>query len=157
MLLFIVWLGAVALLSEDGWVPIVDSANLAIHEAGHPLFGLFGPTLGLYGGTLMQLVFPIAAALSFYRRREAHALAACGAWFGENLLNIGRYMADARAQMLPLAGGGEHDWWNIFTRWGVLQHDTTIAGVVRAMGALEMAAWAAWLLWIWRTQRQTQD
>ena len=23
-----------------GWIPILDSANLAFHEAGHPLFGL---------------------------------------------------------------------------------------------------------------------
>ena len=28
------------LKSEPGFVPILDSANLVFHEAGHPLFGL---------------------------------------------------------------------------------------------------------------------
>ena len=55
-------------------------------------------------------------------------------WFFENWLNIARYMADARAQELPLVGGGDHDWANIFGRWGLLAHDTQIAAVVRAIG-----------------------
>ena len=38
--------------NPDHWVRILDDANLVFHEAGHPLFGLLGPTLGLYGGTL---------------------------------------------------------------------------------------------------------
>ena len=41
-----------------GWVPILDSANLAFHEAGHPIFGLFSSRLMVYGGTLMQLLLP---------------------------------------------------------------------------------------------------
>jgi hypothetical protein len=53
--------------------------------------------------------------------------AVAGAWLFENLLNIARYMADARAQILPLVGGGEHDWTNIFSRWDVLASDTLIA------------------------------
>jgi hypothetical protein len=41
-----------------GWIPILDSANLAFHEAGHPLFGLLSARLSVYGGTLMQLLIP---------------------------------------------------------------------------------------------------
>lgn len=37
-------------------------------------------------------------------------LAMAWVWLGENLLNIARYLGDARAQVLPLVGGGEHDW-----------------------------------------------
>ena len=32
-----------------GWL---DSLDLAIHEVGHPLFGLFGEFIGVLGGTL---------------------------------------------------------------------------------------------------------
>jgi hypothetical protein len=62
-------------------------------------------------------------------------------------MNIGRYMADARAQVLPLVGGGEHDWTEIFSRWGVLPLDTRIGGFTRFLG-LVLMAYA--LIWLWR-------
>ena len=37
----------------------LDFVNLAFRQAVHPFFGLFGDTLGLYGGTIGQLVFPV--------------------------------------------------------------------------------------------------
>src|SRR5574341_205203 len=110
--------------SDDGWVPIVDDANLVFHEAGHPIFGLLGQTLGLYGGTLGQLAIPAGIAVAFWARREAVGFAVTGFWFFENFLNIARYMADERAQLLPLVGGGEHDWTDVFSRWGVLSSAT---------------------------------
>ena len=146
-----------ALFTDDQWVPILDSANLAMHEAGHPLFGIFGSTLGLYGGTLMQLVFPLGTVIAFWRTRQAHGVAVGGVWIGENLLNIGRYMADARAQMLPLAGGGEHDWTHIFTRWGVLQHDMTIGGATRVLGSLVIAGSILWLYRLWKAPAPSLD
>jgi hypothetical protein len=89
---------AIILFDDDGFVVVLDHANLAFHEAGHPFFGMLGGTLGLYGGTLGQLVFPIVAAVSFWRRRHAVGVALSGVWLFENFLNIARYMADARAQ-----------------------------------------------------------
>ena len=56
------------------------------------------------------------------------------AWLFQNFWNIARYMADARAQVLPLVGNGEHDWTEIFSRWGVLRRDTGIAGFVTSPG-----------------------
>jgi len=155
-----VWLGlaAVALLfilivvDADGFIPVLDHANLAFHEAGHLIFGILGSTLGLYGGTLGQLVFPVAAAVTCWRRREAVGFALSGVWLFENLLNIARYMADARAQLLPLVGGGEHDWYHIFSGWSVLHADTGIAAFTRALGWLGMVGC---MLWLWR-QRCSQ-
>ena len=63
-------------------------------------------------------------------------------------------MADARAQVLPLVGSGDHDWTEIFSRWGVLQRDTTIAGFVSLLG------WAGVLItagWLWRRWRQDRE
>jgi hypothetical protein len=144
-------LALILLTSSDGWVPLLDSANLAFHEAGHPLFGLLGQTLGLYGGTLMQLLVPLLALGSFWMRREAVGAACAGAWLCENLLNVARYMADARVQLLPLVGGGEHDWWNILMRWGLLAWATRLAGLLRLMAWLGLLGSWAWLAVRWRT------
>jgi hypothetical protein len=73
--------------------------------------------------------------------------AAAGAvWLGENLLNVARYMADARVQLLPLVGGGDHDWAEIFSRWRILHLDTRVAGLTR-FAAVALIAWALWRLY----------
>lgn len=136
-----------AFRTESHWVPVLDGANLAIHEAGHPLFGLLWGRLMVYGGTLLQLIFPLIFAVHFYREAHTTGVAVSVAWFGENLLNVGRYMADARAQLLPLVGGGEHDWTEIFSRWHVLHLDTRIGGFTRGLGALILIGAVVWL---WR-------
>ena len=70
-------------------------------------------------------------------------------WFFENVFNIARYVADARAQELPLVGGGEHDWTNMLTRWGALQHDTTIATILLAVVWLGLFATLLWTTYLW--------
>src|ERR1700731_4090936 len=40
--------------SAHGGFLFIDSANLVVHEGGHNLFSWFGPTLCLWGGTLLQ-------------------------------------------------------------------------------------------------------
>jgi hypothetical protein len=144
----------VLILDSDGFIFLLDHANLAFHEAGHPIFGLFGETLGLYGGTIGQLVFPLVAFAIFLMRREPVSFALAGVWLFENFLNIARYMADARAQVLPLVGGGEHDWTEIFSRWRVLAYDTRIAGLVTFVGWSGMIAMGVWLAWRWYEERR---
>lgn len=123
-------------LTAQGWVPVLDSANLALHEAGHPLFGIFSERLMVYGGTLMQLAFPAAAVWHFGSRGHAVGQAVAWIWLGENLLNIARYLGDARAQVLPLVGGGEHDWTEILGRWGLLSADTRLTGGLRLLATV---------------------
>lgn len=143
---------ALLLGGDPGWTPLLDSANLVFHEAGHMVFGLFGDTMALYGGVLGQLTFPIVAMAAFLWRREAYAFAAAAVWAAQNLFNIARYMADARAKELPLVGGGEHDFEHIFTRWGALHRDVAIADVTRFLGWVGIAAAIGWLLWRHRRQ-----
>lgn len=136
--------------SSQTWVPLLDSLNLVFHEAGHPIFGIFGwETLGILGGTLMQLIVPLLVLTAAWGRRQTAGAALAACWFFQNFHNIARYMADAREQVLPLAGGGEHDWFNLFLRWGCLQSDTTIARNVHILGWLGMLGSAAWLTWRW--------
>jgi len=132
------------------WVPVLDDANLIFHEAGHPVYGILGSTFELYGGTLGQLTFPVIAAGNFWLKRQPVSAALAGVWLFENFFNIARYMADARAQILPLVGGGEHDWFHIFSRWGVLVHDYQIANTVRFFGYAGLAGCVAWLWWLRR-------
>jgi hypothetical protein len=49
-------------------------------------------------------------------------------------------VADARAQELPLVGGGEHDWAYLLARFGLLARDQDIAGAVRTLGLLLVVA-----------------
>jgi hypothetical protein len=145
---------ALLLASEPGFIFGLDHANLLFHEAGHPIVGIFSTRLETYGGTLGQLVFPVALAVSFWRKGQALAFAAAVIWFFENWLNIARYMADARALELPLLGGGDHDWNTIFTRWNVLQYDTEIAGTVKFIGWTGMALPILWIVWRWWCDRK---
>lgn len=143
------------LASPSGFLFGLDHANLLFHEAGHPFIGLFSARLEPYGGTLGQLVFPVALAVSFWRKGQTLAFAASVIWFFENWLNIARYMADARALELPLVGGGDHDWNTIFTRWHVLQYDLNIAGTVRFLGWTGMALVLLWVGWCgWRDRKR---
>lgn len=145
------------LASERGFVFGLDHANLLFHEAGHPIIGLFSSRLETYGGTVGQLVFPVALAVSFWRKGNALAFGASVIWFFENWLNIARYMADARALELPLLGG-DHDWNTIFTRWNILQYDLDIAGAVKFLAWLGMAAACAWVVWrAWADRKRPDD
>lgn len=139
-------------VDEDGFLLVLDHANLVFHEAGHVIFGFLGPTAGLYGGTLGQLTFPAVTCAIFWRRGEPVPFALTGVWLFQNFVNISRYVADARAQQLPLVGGGDHDWFRILGRWGVLSSDTTFASLLSLAGWLGMIAAWGWLLLRWNQE-----
>lgn len=146
-------LGVVALVilihltSREGWVFLVDDLNLVFHESGHPIFAVFGETIGFLGGTLMQLLVPLMVACSCWYKRQAIATGLAGVWFCQNGFNIARYMADARAQLLPLVGGGEHDWATLFGQWGVLDKDLAYARTMAALAWVGILLCCAWLGW----------
>jgi len=137
--------------SHGGFL-FIDMANLVVHEGGHMLFGWFGQTLGLWGGTLLQWLVPFLLAGYFFMQRQACSFAFCSFFFFENWLYTATYMADARAMILALVTTGdpdniEHAWHTIFSSLGVLQYDTTIAGIVRFLGWCGMLAVVGWLVW----------
>ena len=123
-----------------------------MHEGGHPLFGILSERLAVYGGTLAQLFFPAACMIEFARRRETLSFALCGIWLAESALNVARYMADARAQLLPLVGGEHvlHDWNVILLRWNLLHRDVVLANGLRVLAWLGIAAALTFLVRKWR-------
>jgi hypothetical protein len=148
-LAFYAWFLFYAFRMHGGFL-FIDSANLVVHEGGHMLFGWFGSTLGLWGGTLLQWLVPLLLAAYFFHERQTAAFIFCMFFFFENWLYTATYMADARAMNLPLVNTSgsdfvEHDWNAIFSSLGVLRYDTTIAGIVRVLGWSGMLACVGWL------------
>ncbi|MDQ3950850.1 MAG: hypothetical protein M3282_10945 [Gemmatimonadota bacterium] len=114
---------------------ILDAVDLAIHETGHLVFAPFGEFLGFLGGTVFQLGLPAAFVVYFWQRADRHAASVALWWVAQNCWNVSVYVRDARAQALPLVGGGEHDWAYLLGRLGWLQYDQALALDIRLIGA----------------------
>ena len=112
----------------------VDHVNLAIHEAGHLVFAPFGDTMHWLGGTLLQLLVPLAFCIYFVREADEHGASVALWWVAENCWHIAVYIRDAEAMELPLVGGGEHDWNTLLTAWGLMGSYVRIADTVRLVG-----------------------
>jgi hypothetical protein len=131
-------------LAHPGQGSLIDGVDLAIHETGHLVFGPFGEFIGFAGGTIMQLLFPLIFAGYFWRRGDRHAASVALWWVAQNCGNVATYVADARAQELPLVGGGEHDWLYLLSATGHLNSDLGIARAVRMIGWLLLFGATAW-------------
>jgi hypothetical protein len=144
--LAVIALYAIARLrNPEYWDPL-DDLDLAVHEAGHLVFSAFGETATVLGGSLFQVIVPAVFVGYFARTRQRYAAAATLSWVGVNLLNVARYVGDARAQQLPLLGGEDsiHDWWYLLINWDLLRQDLVIARWVHFAGVV---AFLSSLLW----------
>jgi hypothetical protein len=150
------WTGRFALHPLDGGHAggsFLHLVNLPFHEAGHVLLSPFGPFMTALGGSLMQLIVPLACAASFVRREDRFAAAVCVWWAGQSLVDLAPYVADARALQLVLLGGFTgaevegHDWEAILAALGWLHRDRQLgmaahlAGTATMVCALVAAAW----------------
>jgi len=133
-------------LVRAGEFLFLDNVNLPFHEFGHLFFSILGETIGIWGGTLMQLLIPFSILVYFYISRETGGVFFCAFWLGENLLNIGVYINDARSLALPLVGGGEHDWNIILGSMKLLRYDHYIAAIVKSLGWFIMLGSIVWFL-----------
>lgn len=135
LLIILIYFSSTLITADDPWI-FLDGANFAFHELGHLLFIPFGQTAHFLGGTFFQLLIPISIGIYFFFQRSYTGVAFCIFWIGDNLINIGRYFRDARALLLPIHGGGIHDWnWLLF-KWNLLEYDLRIGSVVHQLGSL---------------------
>lgn len=125
---------------------LLDGVDLAIHETGHLVFAPFGQTIMVLGGTLLQLIFPALFVAYFVRNRDGFAAAVCLWWVAQNCWHISVYVADARAQELPLVGGGEHDWAYLLYNAGWMMQDQALARAIHSVGVAIFLA-ALWIGW----------
>ena len=132
------------LLAHLGEGSLLDGVDLAIHETGHLLFAPFGEVIGFAGGTILQLLFPLAFVAYFVRRDDQHAASAALWWTGQSCANVSPYAGDARAQELPLVGGGEHDWAYLLSHFRLMEHDQTVARLFFTLAVLLMFVATCW-------------
>jgi hypothetical protein len=112
------------LISARGQYSWIDNADLVIHEAGHVFFSPFGKFIYTLGGTMMQIILPSIIALFFFTKLYRTGVQISLLWLGQNLINISVYVADAKAQSLPLLGGKKvyHDWNYILSQLNILDY-----------------------------------
>jgi hypothetical protein len=128
--------------------------NLAFHEFGHVFFRPFGEFMTILGGSLFQVLLPLALAVFFFARQRDNLAAAAALWWcGQNFVDVAPYIQDAEYRVLPLVGGrGEesHDWGNLLGGLDAVDSCYALARLSFGTGLLLMTlalAWAAWLLW----------
>ena len=132
----------------------IDGVNVLFHEAGHPIFGLFGNEfLMVMGGTLGQLIMPLIVVFYFFFTGQRYSSAIAGLWFSENLLPISVYAKDARAMELPLVGNGDriHDWNYMLGHLNLLNQDQRIGNIIHDTGLAFAAIFLLMGLWYSRT------
>lgn len=138
------WQFAFTPLGQDAMDAFIHLPNLVFHEAGHLIFSPLGQFMTVLGGSLMQVLIPIVAAIAFIRQEQTFGAAICVWWAGQNLVDLAPYIADARALQLVLLGGRTgaevegHDWEFILTRLRLVHRDQAIGRVAHALGISAM-------------------
>lgn len=147
-------------------LPLIGGIDVAIHEFGHYLFMPFGwkyagETMMYAGGALTQITLPLVFAGYFLfarKHRDLHAATVCLWWSAINVIDVAIYAADARVRELTLLSGvtgqedDNHDFYQIFSRLGVLQKDTLYAERLRTIAGIMMfvsivaGLWVVWLV-----------
>ncbi len=146
LFLLLVWWTFTLGTGISSWC-FVDFVNLAFHEAGHLFFGFAGKTIRYLGGTLGQLLVPgLLCGYFLIKERQPFAASVCAWWWGQNLITIAIYMADARSLALPLVGGGDHDWNELFYRFGLLSEPAVhrVSTLTHLLGVLVMILGLVW-------------
>ena len=125
--------------------------NLPFHEAGHLIFAPLGRFMSVLGGSLTQLLIPaVCAGTLLLQTRDPFGAACCLWWFGENLLDLAPYIADARALQLVLLGGRTgaevegHDWEFLLASMGWLHLDRLLGLIAHRLGVLVIVAGIVW-------------
>ena len=78
----------------------IDNINLLIHEAGHLVFAPFGDVLGMLGGTILQLAFPLFFFVYFWKRAQRFEAAVCGLWSAESEAAIKKLSRDEKLRLI---------------------------------------------------------
>jgi hypothetical protein len=130
----------------------LHTISIPFHEAGHIFFSPFGDLMTSLGGSLTQVLVPVACMVAFLTTSPNIFGAGVMAWWaGQNLMDIAMYINDARTLQLVLLGGQTgaevegHDWERILTLTGALHRDHQIAVAVQALGAFIMIGALVWM------------
>lgn len=145
----------------ESWLHLI---NLPFHEAGHLLFMPFGRFMTILGGSLGQILMPLVClATLLFKTRDPFGGSVALWWTAENFMDVAPYINDARAMDLVLLGGftgkevDAHDWNNLLTMLGWLQHDHRLAQLTYNLGIVLMLLALLWGALLLRRQYQRLD
>ena len=131
-------------IAADAMDSFLHLPDLVFHEAGHVIFAPFGRFMSVFGGSLLQVLVPVIAAIAFVRQEEPFSAAVCTWWAGQNLVDLAPYIADARSLRLTLIGGRTgaevegHDWEFLLNQLGVSHYAHPIGYTTHAIGIMIM-------------------
>lgn len=113
--------------------------EFGVHEASHLAVAFLPSILVAAAGSFGEIVFTVLIVFAAWKAKSYFAVIFGTLWVALAMNSVGRYMADARAQQLPLIGPGEtvqHDWNFVFAQLGWLNADMIIGTTVRGLGDL---------------------
>jgi hypothetical protein len=115
---------------------VIDTIDLFIHETGHLVFSIFGKFIYFLGGSLFQIIIPVATVIVFARstlRSTPFTLY----WTGQSMANVSIYIGDAPYLKLHLISKDAiHDWRWLLIHAGGLEYAEDIAMIVNITGLL---------------------
>ena len=148
---FTIW-GGYFITAGVSWKKIGSSfmhnINLPFHEFGHIFFMPLGEFMMILGGSLFQVLLPLALMCVFvFKQRDTFAGSIMLWWCGQNFIDVSPYIADAQYRALPLVGGGgeeSHDWGNLLTMMNALDSTQAVANSSFAIGTIVIIAALVW-------------
>ncbi len=161
LIAFAIW-GGYFITGGVDWEKIGSSfmhlINLPFHEFGHILFMPFGEFMMILGGSLFQVLLPLALTCVFvFIQRDTFAGSITLWWCGQSFIDVSPYIADAEYRALPLVGGGgeeSHDWGNLLTMMDALDNTHAIANCSFGIGAILIIVALVWGGWILKLQQK---
>lgn len=133
-------------IGADAMESFLHLPNLVFHEAGHVIFSPFGRFMTVLGGSLLQVLIPVIAAVAFVRQEDGFGAAVSAWWAGQNLVDLAPYIADARSLRLTLIGGRTgaevegHDWEFLLNQLGISHYAHQLGYTTHLIGILIMVA-----------------
>ncbi len=113
--------------------------EFGVHEVSHVIASFLPPVLTAAAGSIGEVSFTILIVAAAVKGRAYFAAIFGCLWVMLAMRSAGIYMADARAQQLPLVSFGDtakHDWNFVFSQMGWLQADTAIGNTVMGIGVV---------------------
>ena len=132
----------------------LNTAITPFHEFGHILFRPFGEFMTNLGGSLAQLLLPLALLCLFsFKNRDNFTASLMLWWMGTQFLCIAPYIYDAETPTHILLTGrtgdsGAHDFIDVLGDLGWLYRGHRIAAIVHGVGLVVMLAAWAWGGWV---------
>lgn len=111
--------------------------EFGVHEASHLVFFFLPSIMTAAAGSIGEISFTTLIVAAALKARSYFAAIFGCLWMMLAMNSVGRYMADARTQQIPLIGPSEvvnHDWNYVFSQLGWLDFDVLIGATVRGLG-----------------------